>query len=231
MSAGQENSDHGLQNEGAWDHDQEYDPIFDPCIGADGDLDYLIATDFELDFIPKVPVAEPPLRFVTYGEEDRPKADDSLPTDDVTRAQYVHQLLNAMKDVTECLDFAASNDPTFLQRWPAANTPLPAGTSRYWTDQQLEEVCRRVLAKAEILHCEGLSSLDIRNPTKLEYREAQSLSFAERIDHMCELMRRSKARCEKLIRDEGVDMFVAAPMHAMKTSMDHHAAFAKKRKL
>lgn len=139
-----------------------------------------------------------------------PDKDGSIPRNADHRAFYVRLLLHAFKDISQCIDFVGGN--SFREHWET----LKDGKSIY-TVEQMETVCWQLVAIAESLHTRGPSSLGIYDESKLKNAyECRNLTFAQRITHLCKLLQMSKARCETLLKFEGMHIFVATPMQLIR---------------
>ncbi|KNG44020.1 hypothetical protein TW65_09101 [Stemphylium lycopersici] len=133
-----------------------------------------------------------------------PENDDTIPNTDTERAAYVFSLLEAMKDTSKCED--RSRNSTFQNRWVAnaPYEPLP---------DQMEKVCWKIVDVAEKLHIHGPASLSIYDPQALtSVFKSRLLTFKERIEHTCHLMRLSKARCFHILKGENIETTVGSPV-------------------
>ncbi|CAG5161406.1 uncharacterized protein ALTATR162_LOCUS6022 [Alternaria atra] len=132
-----------------------------------------------------------------------PISDDTIPTNDEERAAYVVELLEAMKDTSTCSD--RRETPAFVNRWTrdAVNAPHP---------EHMEKVCWQLVDVSEHLHINGPVSLPIYDKQALATaRKSRFLTFAQRMDQLCALLRLSKSRCFSLLKGENLETTVAAP--------------------
>jgi hypothetical protein len=135
--------------------------------------------------------------------------DDTRPQNDQQRRKYVIQLLDAFEDITQSTDSQAPNT-AFSKRWANHNT------SPYYHPAEMETVSWKMLDIAERLHAHGPSALSIYDPPTLaDISKSRGIVFAARIDAICDLLRHSKARCDKLMKGEGLDAVVGAPKQKM----------------
>jgi hypothetical protein len=132
-----------------------------------------------------------------------PIGDNTIPINDEERAAYVIELLEAMKDTSTCSD--RRETPAFVNRWTrdAINAPHP---------EHMEKVCWQLVDVSEHLHINGPVSLPIYDKQALATaRKSRFLTFAQRMDHLCALLRLSKSRCFSLLKGENLETTVAAP--------------------
>lgn len=135
--------------------------------------------------------------------------DATRPQNNQKRAAYVIQLLDALEDISQATD---SHGPTtaFTKRW--ANHP----TDPYYNAKEMETVCWKMLDIAERLHAHGPAALSIFDPPSLaNIWKSRNMDFAERIIAICDLLRRSKSRCDKLMKGEALETLVGAPKQKM----------------
>jgi hypothetical protein len=134
-----------------------------------------------------------------------PQNDVTYPHDKTTRRNYAACLMFALKDIRICQD--SKHVASFEERWAG----LAQGRSVY-TKEQLETVCWKLLDIAEKLHQHGPMALHIFDQNKLQtIYMSRNDNFKQRIRHLCDLMRLSKARCETLLAFDDMEMTVAAP--------------------
>jgi hypothetical protein len=134
-----------------------------------------------------------------------PQNDVTYPHDKTTRCNYAACLMFALKDIRICQD--SKHVASFEERWAG----LAQGRSVY-TKEQLETVCWKLLDIAEKLHQHGPMALHIFDQNKLQtIYMSRNDNFKQRIRHLCDLMRLSKARCETLLAFDDMEMTVAAP--------------------
>jgi hypothetical protein len=132
-----------------------------------------------------------------------PAQDDTIPRTKHARAQNVVKLLDAMQDTTQCKD--QQSPPAFRNRWTsnAIHKPDPA---------HMEKVCWKLVDIAERLHTYGPSSLSIYDNETLQIaHKSRDLTFEQRIDNICALLRLSKSRCFSLLKNENLETTVSAP--------------------
>ncbi|KAH7377361.1 hypothetical protein BKA66DRAFT_373196, partial [Pyrenochaeta sp. MPI-SDFR-AT-0127] len=134
-----------------------------------------------------------------------PQDDDSIPRDAEQRAAYVEMLLDAFNDVTQCVDFDDAKSAQVPWRSTASKPAI-------YTDEQVETICWQLVSLAETLHTRGPASLNMFDETKLGYAyTCRKLTFVNRIKYICAVLRLSKARCERLLKFEGLMILVACP--------------------
>jgi hypothetical protein len=132
-------------------------------------------------------------------------ADGSFPANDAAQAFYVRQLLEAIEDVS------AAQDST--RHWELING------ARYFEAECIEKVCWTLVSKAVTLHSYGPRVLAIYDYGSLIHVKAeQSLTFRERIDAICDLLRLTKNRCDRLMKGETLEIVVGAPKHLLSQS-------------
>ncbi|KAI4646964.1 hypothetical protein J4E93_005188 [Alternaria ventricosa] len=131
-----------------------------------------------------------------------PANDSTIPTTDEDRAEHVAELLAAMKDVSACPD--NQDKDRFAKR-------LTPGAKKAIYEDQMEKVCWQLVDTAEKLHVFGPKSFSIYDTTPLEtMHKSRNLTFGERIDSLCELLRLSKSRCFSLLKGENLETTVGA---------------------
>jgi hypothetical protein len=134
-----------------------------------------------------------------------PQNDHTVPGDHVTRNFYVRQLRDAFVDITKCID--KHECESFKDKWEGLGTPRSP-----YNVHQMVDVSRKLVDIAYNLHTIGPRSLPIYDPVKMEQiSKSSGMTFAERIHAMCELMRLAKVRCEKLLKQEYLEVFVGMP--------------------
>jgi hypothetical protein len=134
--------------------------------------------------------------------------DATIPYNNAEQAQYVCQLLSAMEDVTTAQDS--------IRHWQhdSEGTKVP-----YYHPSHVEKVCWVLVFKAVALHTRGPRTLATYDPSALRNaRLEQSLTFAERIDAICALLRYSKSRCDRLMKGETFEIVIGAPQHLLGQS-------------
>ncbi|KAI4952373.1 hypothetical protein J4E91_002842 [Alternaria rosae] len=139
-----------------------------------------------------------------YIEKDwvAPADDSTIPTTDEERAEYVAELLAAMKDTSSCPE--KQDKFRFIDR-------LAPGAKQFHADQ-MEKVCWQLVDTAVNLHVIGPKSFSIYDTTPLKTMwQSRFLTFGERMGHLCALLRLSKSRCFSLIKGENLETTVGAP--------------------
>ncbi|KAI4660160.1 uncharacterized protein J4E79_005965 [Alternaria viburni] len=131
-----------------------------------------------------------------------PANDSTIPTTDEDRAGHVAELLAAMKDTSACPD--NQDKDRFAKR-------LTPGAKKAIYEDQMEKVCWQLVDTAEKLHFFGPKSFSIYDTTPLQTMyKSRNLTFGERIDSLCELLRLSKGRCFSLLKGENLETTVGA---------------------
>lgn len=161
------------------------------------DVERLLAWDGQLQFssleeaIASAPV--PDWRCVS--------PDLSLPINDTERHQWVAQLLAAFNDTASCADRPTA---AFRRRW-VIEPP-------YYPPEDKEFVCWDILHLAESFHVDGPSAFISFKASFWKYAgRSQLWTFEERIQYVMELLRHSKARCDKLMFGRGLQRVVSNP--------------------
>ncbi|KAF1837162.1 hypothetical protein BDW02DRAFT_492154 [Decorospora gaudefroyi] len=132
-----------------------------------------------------------------------PETDASIPQNSAAYAVYLRQLTDAFSDTTTCVD--SKQDASFIAKW--------SGLTNFPTPAMIETTCRSLLSVAITLHRQGPNALHVFDASKMKNVHAtRKLSFAERIESVCELLRLSKARCETLLGGDGLHMCAATPL-------------------
>ncbi|KAF2124382.1 hypothetical protein P153DRAFT_390420 [Dothidotthia symphoricarpi CBS 119687] len=151
------------------------------------------------------------LRFANRGEGLRemsirpitwrsPRNDMTIPQTDAGRVVVVQRLLAAMIDITEAKDSGRS----FQRRWATRSEDQP-----FYDLKDMEIVCWELAHIAERLHRNGPAELMMFDPDALKNNaRTQDLTFEERIDNLCQLMRYSKARCDILMKGDSWELVV-----------------------
>jgi len=151
-----------------------------------------------------------------YIEKDwvPPANDSTIPTTAYERAGHVAELLEAMKDTSTCPD--KQDKGRFLKR-------LTPGAKKAIYKEQMEKVCWQLVATAEKLHVFGPKSFSIYDSTPLETMwSSRNLTFGERIESLCALLRLSKSRCFSLLKGENLETTVgAAPQKITGTILNN----------
>ncbi|KAF2124383.1 hypothetical protein P153DRAFT_257745, partial [Dothidotthia symphoricarpi CBS 119687] len=151
-----------------------------------------------------------------------PVYDPTLPQNDSDRVEWVKRLLGAMQDTSICDDKKDSD--TFKNRW--LNPHIP-----FHNPQAMEKVCWKLLDIAERLHELGPAALDVYDSTALkEVKKSRDLKFGERLEGVCTLLRLTKARCDKMMKGEGLDMAVGCPLQKISLSKMNHGQNGKRQK-
>jgi hypothetical protein len=133
--------------------------------------------------------------------------DQTIPRTNQQREAYVLQLLNAMNDTSEARDSKGKNTP-FNNRWVLRSHDQ----NHFYKMDEMEAVCWDILDLAERLHAHGPIALSIYDPAALgEVRKSKSLTFDKRIGFVCQAMRMSKARCDSLMKGDGLATLVGSP--------------------
>jgi hypothetical protein len=135
-----------------------------------------------------------------------PCNDSTIPTNQADREKYVVELMAAFVDISCCHD--SNTVESFQERWVG----IAEGRSPY-TREQMETVCWMIIDIALALHERGPVVLHVFDDSKLRNaHKSRNLTFAKRIECICDLMRLSKWRCEVLLNCDDLDMVVAAPV-------------------
>jgi hypothetical protein len=135
------------------------------------------------------------------------REDQTIPRTNQQREAYVLQLLNAMNDTSEARDSKGKNTP-FNNRWVLRSH----NKNHFYKMDEIEAVCWDILDLAERLHAHGPIALSIYDPAALgEVRKSKSLTFDKRIGFVCQAMRMSKARCDSLMKGDGLATLVGSP--------------------
>tara|TARA_R110002003_G_scaffold1868_8_gene23638 strand:+ start:2466 stop:4412 length:1947 start_codon:yes stop_codon:yes gene_type:complete len=135
------------------------------------------------------------------------REDQTIPRTNQQREAYVLQLLNAMNDTSEARDSKGKNTP-FNNRWVLRSH----NNNHFYKMDEMEAVCWDILDLAERLHAHGPIALSIYDPAALgEVRKSKSLTFDKRIGFVCQAMRMSKARCDSLMKGDGLATLVGSP--------------------
>ena len=136
-----------------------------------------------------------------------PQDDATLCQDPASRVLYIRQLYDAFVDTDSRIDRGnAKNAVVHFQN-------VENGTSIY-KPRDIETCCHRLLDIAIDLHTWGPRSLNVFDEGRLaNVFKFRKLTFARRIDALCELLKLSKARCRSLMGFDGLEMAVAtAPL-------------------
>lgn len=155
-----------------------------------------------------------------------PRRDVTIPQDNVARAFYVGNLMQAFHATRECIETAETQG--IEHRWAG----LVNGTSPYTLDM-FECVSWELVNIAEKLHNHGPAYFSARifDPdTMRNVYTHRNLTFAECIQAMCRLLRFSKARCESLLKSEDMFKTVGFPDLLYKESQANKTAADKKRR-
>jgi hypothetical protein len=132
--------------------------------------------------------------------------DITVPKTQLDRIRVASQLLVAMEDISGC-DAKQKGALTFKNRWEKP----------FYKREEMAKVCWKIVEAAERLHTEGPRSLSIYDLKALtEVKKSRNLTFAGRIDAICEMLRTSKSRCDKLMKGETLEMVVGAPQQMLK---------------
>lgn len=143
-----------------------------------------------------------------------PVDDATLPETDSDRIEWVVELLNAMEDISVCNDKKDSD--TFKNRWANPHT-------QFHNPQAMEKVCWKLLNIAERLHHAGPAVLEVYDSTAMkDVKKSRDLKFGNRMEAICQLLRHSKARCDKLMKGEGLDLAVGCPLQKLSLSIMNH---------
>jgi hypothetical protein len=112
-----------------------------------------------------------------------------------------------MNDTSEARDSKGKNTP-FNNRWVLRSN----NKNHFYKMDEMEAVCWDILDLAERLHAHGPIALSIYDPAALgEVRKSKSLTFDKRIGFVCQAMRMSKARCDSLMKGDGLATLVGSP--------------------
>lgn len=135
-----------------------------------------------------------------------PRNDSTIPNNQADREKYIVELMAAFIDISRCHD--SKTVDSFQERWVG----IAEGRSPY-TREQMETVCWLILDIALALHERGPVALYVFDESKLRNAyKSRNLTFAKRVECICELMRLSKWRCELLLDCDDLDMVVATPV-------------------
>ncbi|KAJ4985618.1 hypothetical protein SVAN01_08893 [Stagonosporopsis vannaccii] len=134
-----------------------------------------------------------------------PFPDNTLPTTQDERSEYVRMMFEAFQDTSECKDNKAGF--SFLKRWDDSN---------YYNLQEMEKVCWHMLDIAERLHSQGPTALNIYCEDALKkVKGSRGLTFEQRIYAICDMLKFSKNLCDNLLKGEGIEGLVGAPKQKM----------------
>lgn len=129
-----------------------------------------------------------------------PRNDNSIPTTDTERQQWVLKLLTALTNTDNVNDKPSK---AFTKHWL---------NPTYYTATDKEILCWKILHIVEELHRVGPSALPSFNPRfkDLVY-STHTWTFQERMEKIVQLLTYSKARCEKLLGGASIHRIVANP--------------------
>lgn len=117
--------------------------------------------------------------------------DPTFPLSPAAREKHVATLMDSIRDCR-----IAQDKVTFTTSyWHVWLKQVHAGTYTY-KEIDMERVCRKLVNIAEALHEHGLGATDIYCPEAIKkVMAAQPMEFADRIEKLGNLMRKTKARC------------------------------------
>lgn len=134
-----------------------------------------------------------------------PQNDKSIPHNNATRLPYVRRLFGSIVDFSNCIEVIDAQ--ACLQEWSSQATCGPNTLSN-----QMEAVCWNIVLIAQTLHTKGPHALSILDSEKLKaVYKTRKLTFAARMDRVCNLLRYSKARCETALEFEDLEVLVGTP--------------------
>ncbi|KAJ4339631.1 hypothetical protein N0V87_003072 [Didymella glomerata] len=132
---------------------------------------------------------------------------------------WVSELLTAMLDISSCRDDPTKN--TFKRRWASKIVKTDHGPilerNTYYRIEAIELTCWKLFHLTVNLHTYGTRALGVHDDEALNVTQVkQRLTFDQRIYAICELLRLSKERCNKLLKGEFLAMTVACPINKIK---------------
>jgi len=134
-----------------------------------------------------------------------PFPDNTIPTTQEQRSQYVLLMFEALQDTSECKDNKSGY--SFRKRWEGGN---------YYNLQEMEKVSWHMLDIAERLHSQGPASSNIYCEEALKkLKGSRDLTFEQRIHATCAMLKFSKNLCDKVLKGEGIEALVGAPKQKM----------------
>lgn len=133
-----------------------------------------------------------------------PQNDPSIPFTTTQHKVYIHALLSSFLSTKNLHDRLT---PSMRRRWFPSSTAKP-----HYPLSHLEALCWRILSSAIEMHTRGSTAITSYSPSLLRnaYKE-RNWTFKQRMDKVCEVLRGSKARCEKLLGGLHVQGLVGAP--------------------
>ncbi|KAF2623115.1 hypothetical protein BU25DRAFT_305732, partial [Macroventuria anomochaeta] len=151
-----------------------------------------------------------------------PRPDFSIPTTQAEQVFWIAELLDAMEDISACNE--DTNQSSFRKRWITG-----PGNAAYYHPEAMEAVCWKLVNLTISLHTRGTSSLQIYDPNALASTKMdKELTFEQRMEAICGLLRFSKTRCDKLMKGEFFAMTVAAPRQKLKDGVINKDANARR---
>jgi hypothetical protein len=142
------------------------------------------------------------LSLISAPDWNIPQNDDTIPNTDQKRCEWVLKLLTAMNNLD---DVADSKNKGFPERWPVD------GNSTHFSPIGKEIVCWDVLGLAEDMHRQGPGILVSFDWTFWQNAQAEKdHTFEQRLTLIVQLLHFSKARCEKLLNNDGLLQSVVA---------------------
>ena len=125
-----------------------------------------------------------------------------------------------MLDIWSCRDDTTKS--TFKRRWASTDNKTDRGPmlerNEYYRIEAMELTCWKLFHLTVRLHTHGTRALGVYDDDALGKvtRANQRLEFGERIHAICDLLRLSKDRCNKLLKGEMLAMTVACPLGKVK---------------
>ncbi|KAF1930487.1 uncharacterized protein M421DRAFT_412733 [Didymella exigua CBS 183.55] len=126
---------------------------------------------------------------------------------------WVSHLMAAILDTSSCLENRTKG--SFPKRW----APSSSGQrNSYYQLEAMELTCWKLFDCAVNLHRHGTAALAVHDDGALQdvTQLNQQLSFSQRVCAICDLLRSSKTRCDKLMKGEFLAMTVACPKGKLK---------------
>lgn len=135
-----------------------------------------------------------------------PANDNTIPSTDEARQEWVTKLLNAMNNVKDVND---KQGLVFKKHWFDSSR----GTSDFYSVIDKEIICWDILDLAERLHRQGPHVLNSFDPTFwVQAAKTRGWTFQKRIQSIVDLLMYSKSRCEKLLGGAGLQPVVTNPI-------------------
>ena len=134
-----------------------------------------------------------------------PSSDDTIPNRPEERVFWTRTMLQAFLDTSECKD--NKHGFSFVKRWQNMG---------FYQLDEIEKVCWHMCHIAECLHKQGPQALNIYDPDALKRLKAsRNMTFGQRIDAICDMLKLSKHLCDNLMKNEGIEALVAGPKQKM----------------